>query len=81
MENYDYIQKNLSDLISEIRSMSDKVTLVAVTKSGSDDELLALCEAGVTDVGENRPGELARRGPDRFRRLRRCRHHASRPSR
>ena len=39
-----------------------KITLVAVTKSGSDEELLALAKAGVTNIGENRPGELKRRG-------------------
>ena len=62
MENFNYIHENLKELVSEIRTMNESVTLVAVTKSGTDEELLALCEAGVTDVGENRPGELARRG-------------------
>lgn len=62
MENFNYINENLKELLAEIRQTSEKVTLVAVTKSGSDEELLALCEAGVTDIGENRPGELSRRG-------------------
>ena len=62
MENYDYIHKNLKELKAEIAAMGKDVTLVAVTKSGTDEELIALCEAGATDVGENRPGELARRG-------------------
>ena len=66
MENYDYIRKNLEELSLEIREYEEKysrsITLVCVTKSGSDEELLALCEAGARDIGENRPGELRRRG-------------------
>ena len=66
MENFDYISRNYSDLLSEISGYSDKygrnITLVAVTKSASDEELLALAKCGVTDIGENRPQELARRG-------------------
>ena len=66
MENYDYIRKNYEELCSEIASLAKEygreITLVAVTKSGSDQELIALGKAGVTDVGENRPGELRRRG-------------------
>ena len=63
---FEYIKSNYDSLLCEIKALSEKagreVTLVAVTKSGSDEELLALAEAGVTDVGENRPGELRRRG-------------------
>ena len=64
--DYAYINDNYRALISEINEVaratySQKVTLVAVTKSGSDEELLALCRAGVTDIGENRPQELKRR--------------------
>lgn len=66
MENYSYIHENYAALCREIadaeKKYSRKITLVAVTKSGSDGELLALAEAGVTDVGENRPTELKRRG-------------------
>ncbi len=69
MENFDYfdyIERNLKELRAEISSLAEKagreVTLVAVTKSGSDGELIALCSAGAADIGENRPQELARRG-------------------
>lgn len=66
MENFSYIKKNLKELSDEIEELSAKqgrhVTLVAVTKSGSDEELEALCKAGALDIGENRPGELKRRG-------------------
>ena len=64
---YEYIKKNYDALLSEIDGLCsalgrDAVTLVAVTKSGSDEELLALAACGVTDIGENRPQELVRRG-------------------
>ncbi len=60
---YEYIQRNLAELQSELSDLSGgrDVTLVAVTKSGTDDELLALAEAGAVHIGENRPQELVRR--------------------
>jgi uncharacterized pyridoxal phosphate-containing UPF0001 family protein len=64
--NFDYINKNYHELEDEINELSAKygrcVTLVSVTKSGSDEELCALAEAGALNIGENRPGELRRRG-------------------
>ncbi len=67
MSDYGYIKRNFDALTEEIELLSDKVgvkppKLVAVTKSGSDEELLALCKSGAHAIGENRPGELARRG-------------------
>ena len=66
MSEFAYIEQNLPELLSEIDSLSKKhgqaVKLVAVTKSGSDEEVLALCRSGALDIGENRPGELRRRG-------------------
>ena len=63
---FEYIKRNLDSLTDEIKTLEKKygreITLVAVTKSGSDDELLALMECGATDIGENRPQELRRRG-------------------
>lgn len=65
MQDYGYILENYLALSEEIKELSRAsgrdITLVAVTKSGSDEELLALARAGVTDIGENRPGELRRR--------------------
>jgi pyridoxal phosphate enzyme (YggS family) len=66
MENYDYIEKNYTELTQEIRDLSAKagfgrVTLVCVTKSGSDDELKALAALGAESIGENRPQEVLRR--------------------
>ena len=66
MPSFDYIKRNYLELTEEIEKLSHKaagkVTLVSVTKSGSDEELLALASFGATDIGENRPGELNRRG-------------------
>ena len=65
MADYSYIERNFRAVCSEIDALARKarrdVTLVAVTKSGTDEELLALAAAGALDVGENRPQELARR--------------------
>ena len=67
MNDYGYIKRNLDSLLEDIELISGKVgipapKLVAVTKSGTDEELVALCRAGALAIGENRPGELARRG-------------------
>lgn len=66
MSSFDYVKRNYSELLSEIDELGKragrKVTLVAVTKSGSDEELMALAREGVSDIGENRPGELKRKG-------------------
>ena len=62
----DYIEKNYKALTAEIAELAGKLsrpvpTLVAVTKSGTDEELLALAAAGASDFGENRPREVKRR--------------------
>lgn len=67
MTDYGYISKNLYELKEELESIAKSTgvkppKLVCVTKSGSDDELLALARAGAEAIGENRPGELRRRG-------------------
>ena len=63
MINGGYIERNYNALLAEIgrASCGRDVRLVAVSKSGSDEELLALASLGVTDIGENRPQELRRR--------------------
>ena len=58
--NYECLCREIDEAV-KIRGGGD-VLLVAVTKSGSDEELLALIEAGASDIGENRPQELVRRG-------------------
>ena len=65
MDKYGYVKQNYLDLVKEVegyeRLTKRRITLVAVTKSGTDEELLALAEAGALDMAENRPGELKRR--------------------
>lgn len=64
MEDYGYVERNYKELMRELEQLSRggrPITLVAVTKSGSDEELLALVRAGATDIGENRPQQLRRR--------------------
>lgn len=65
MDKYEYVRKNYEKLVSEIseyeKTFGRQITVVAVTKSGSDDELIALVKAGARDLGENRPTELKRR--------------------
>ena len=65
-ENFRYIEKNYNELKDEIDTLAKSlgrppVTLVCVTKSGTDEEFLALAHFGATDMGENRPQEAARR--------------------
>lgn len=67
MDNFDYIKRNYEELVAELHGIATRCgvkspTLVSVTKSGSDEELLALARAGARDIGENRPGEVKRRG-------------------
>lgn len=65
MSEYGYIKQNYEKLVCEIKEYEEKydrsITLVAVTKSGTDEELKALVLAGASDLGENRPTELKRR--------------------
>ena len=65
MNGYGYVRKNYDNLVLEIaeyeKRLKRKITVVAVTKSGSDGEVVALVKAGATDIAENRPSELKRR--------------------
>lgn len=65
MKNFDYLEKNFSEVRADIAAYEARyqrrITLVCVTKSGSDEELIELLRLGATDIGENRPQELTRR--------------------
>ena len=65
MTDYGYIERNYRGLCAELSELEEKykrkITLVCVTKSGTDEELLALVRAGASDIGENRPQELYRK--------------------
>ena len=58
MGDFEYIKKNLERIQNEI---CGRATLVCVSKSASDDELINLVRLGVSDIAENRPQELSRR--------------------
>jgi pyridoxal phosphate enzyme (YggS family) len=67
MNGFSYIKRNYDELTGELSYLSSRLgtevpTLVSVTKSGSDEELIALMAAGARHIGENRPGEVQRRG-------------------
>ena len=66
MEDFSYIKSNLAAVQEEIEMLSQRhgiltPTLACVTKSATDEELLALVRYGASDVAENRPQELTRR--------------------
>lgn len=59
MEDFSYIRQNLQTVLAELRAAADRAgrtppMLVAVTKSASDDEVLALAACGVAAMAENR---------------------------
>ena len=63
----EYVKRNFEELSGEIAELAEKysdggVTLVSVTKSGSDEEVLELVRSGAADIGENRPQMLVSRG-------------------
>lgn len=67
MEELDYVKRNYLSLVCEVQSIANALgtpvpKIVAVTKSGTDEELAALVRAGASAIGENRPSELVRRG-------------------
>ena len=66
MKDFLYIKNNYEALKDRIERISaacgtPSPVLLPVTKSGSDEELLALFSFGVEAIGENRPQELKRR--------------------
>ena len=66
MTDLPYIKANYLELRDELTDIAARVgvkapTLVAVTKSGTDEELCELVRSGAVNIGENRPQELRRR--------------------
>lgn len=66
MQNFGYIHDNLDAVREDIETLAAKLgrspaTLVAVTKSATDEEVLALAALGVSDMAENRPQMLIAR--------------------
>lgn len=67
MTDFSYIERNLTEVREQTLRTADALALpvpkiVAVTKSATDEELLALVRYGMEDIAENRPQELVRRG-------------------
>lgn len=60
-ENIETIRLNIKNAKETVGRSSDDVTLIAVTKTVDVDKVLDAIECGVTDVGENKPQELARK--------------------
>ena len=64
MSDFSYIKENLVNLRRELCELSvggECPTLVCVTKSASDEELLYLASLGEVHIAENRPSETKRR--------------------
>lgn len=64
--DFGYVKRNFELISGEISELSKKyseggVTLVSVTKSATDEEVLELCRSGASDIGENRPQMLKAR--------------------
>lgn len=60
-ENLSNIKNNIKICATKVNRNSEKITLLAVTKTVDTDAVLEAIESGVTDVGENKPQELARK--------------------
>lgn len=66
MSDFSYIKHNLDAVREQMESAARLVgvpvpTLAAVTKSATDEELVALVRYGAENIAENRPQELTRR--------------------
>lgn len=59
-DNIMSIKKNI-DSIRQRCNRQDEVNLMAVTKTVDVDKVLEAIDAGITDIGENKPQELARK--------------------
>lgn len=59
-DNIMSIKQNINDIRKESNRQED-VNLMAVTKTVNVDKVLEAIDAGITDIGENKPQELARK--------------------
>ena len=60
-ENLESIKLNIKQYSNNVNRSSEDVRLIAVTKTVDVDNMLEAIEYGITDVGENKPQELARK--------------------
>ena len=56
-DNVARVRERIEAAAARAGRSSSEVTLVAVTKTRTVDEIAAVYEAGVRDIGENRVGE------------------------
>ncbi len=68
-DNIMSIKQNIDD-IRKKSNRQDEVNLMAVTKTVDVDKVLEAIDAGITDIGENKPQELARKYEYRCRNYR-----------
>lgn len=59
-DNIISIKKNIDDIIKK-NNIQEDVSLMAVTKTVDVDKVLEAIDAGITDIGENKPQELSRK--------------------
>ena len=59
-ENIMYIKQEIDNIKKGI-NRQDEVNLMAVTKTVDVEKVLEAIDAGITDIGENKPQELARK--------------------
>lgn len=59
-DNIISIKQNIDDIRKE-SNRQEEVNLMAVTKTVDVDKVLEAIDAGITDIGENKPQELARK--------------------
>ena len=59
-DNIESIKQNMRE-ISEKSNRQEEVNLMAVTKTVDVDKVLEAIDAGITDIGENKPQELSRK--------------------
>lgn len=60
-ENLESIKLNIKASANNVNRSCEEITLLAVTKTVDTDKILESIEYGVTDIGENKPQELARK--------------------
>lgn len=59
-DNIQSIKQNIEDIRQKC-NIKEEVNLMAVTKTVDVDKVLEAIDAGITDIGENKPQELARK--------------------
>lgn len=60
-ENIQAINDKIEDAAKRSKRNKDEITLLGVTKTVDTDAILEAINCGITDVGENKPQELARK--------------------